>query len=348
MAFVNFAPQFGAAPQGDHLNRIMQSENFSNGQFQNQIPTFMDLGFRNGSKVMYEWIFNAEGREPSQPIPVAFKPASDISDSTLSVVWYGHSAVLLKMDGKKILLDPMLGEAAAPVSFMTRRFQYQEPIQLDKFSDIDAVIISHDHYDHLDYKSILKLKDKVQHFFTALGVGAHLKRWGVDSTKITELDWWESVNYDHLQFVAAPARHFSGRGLNDRNKTQWASWIIAGKKEKVYFSGDSGYGPHFKEIGERYGPFDFAMMECGQYNLRWEAIHMLPEQTIQAGKDIKCKSLMPIHWGAFNLSLHTWTEPVERALKAADSEIDVITPTIGEEINPTHHQGRPNHWWRDL
>jgi L-ascorbate metabolism protein UlaG (beta-lactamase superfamily) len=345
MAFINLSPQFGAAPEGDHLEKIKQSKNYSSGQFQNLIPTNMDLNLRSGSSVMYEWLFQGNDRSPAKPLPTAFEQAA--ADSALQVTWFGHSAILLEIDGKKLLLDPMLGEAAAPVSFMTRRFDYQQAIDLDSIPTVDAAIISHDHYDHLDYQSIKALKDRVGHFYTALGVGAHLQRWGVDASKITEMDWWENAMHDGLEFVAAPARHFSGRGIADRNKTQWASWIIIGRSEKVYFSGDSGYGPHFKEIGEKYGPFDFAMMECGQYNERWEAIHMMPEQTVQAGLDVEAKKLMPIHWGAFNLSLHSWTDPVERALKAAENrDVEVLTPVIGKKFALSEASQNQESWWK--
>ena len=242
----------------------------------------------------------------------------------------------------------MLGNAAAPVSFMTNRFAYEVPIDLESIPHVDAIILSHDHYDHLDYPSIMKLKDKVDHFFTPLGVGSHLIRWGVDESKITELDWWESKTIDNIQLVATPARHFSGRGISDRNKTQWASWAIIGEKERIFFSGDSGYGPHFKEIGEKYGPFDFAMMECGQYNERWEAIHMMPEQTIQASIDVKSNLMMPIHWSAFNLSLHSWTDPVERAVKAAQTQgVNILTPQIGLRFSPGL-EIKNEFWWRKM
>jgi L-ascorbate metabolism protein UlaG (beta-lactamase superfamily) len=347
MAFINLAPQFGAPPSGEHLEKIQQSKNYQSGQFQNLIPTTMDLGFKSGSKVMYEWLFKGKDREPSQRLPTSFDHSA--VDTALQVTWFGHSAILLEIGGRKLLIDPMLGDAAAPVSFMTRRFDYQHPIMIDSIPAVDAVIISHDHYDHLDYQSIMALKDRVGHFYTALGVGSHLKKWGVESSKITEMDWWQSAKHDELEFIAAPARHFSGRGISDRNKTQWASWIIIGKSERVYFSGDSGYGPHFKEIGERYGPFDFAMMECGQYNERWEAIHMMPEQTVQAGLDVNTKKLMPIHWGAFNLSLHSWTDPVERALKAAERhDIEVLTPVIGNAFTLSETGANQSTWWRSL
>ena len=349
MTFIRIAPQFGQSPAGSFLREVEKSAHFSSGQFQNQTRTVLDLGFSGGMKVMYEWLFKAQGRIPDKPLPADFSGGYAASDSTLKITWFGHSAILLQIDGKNILIDPMLGNAASPVPFMTRRFPYDQPLDLSMLPNIDAIIISHDHYDHLDYNTILFFKGKVNHFYTPLGVGSHLRSWGVDAFKITELDWWQSVNFEGLQFIAAPARHFSGRSIKDRNKTQWASWVILGEKEKIYFSGDSGYGPHFMEIGEKYGPFDFAMMECGQYNERWEAIHMLPEQTVQAALDLKCKSMMPIHWGGFNLSLHSWTDPVERVTEAAAKHIlDVITPMIGRSFSPLDNTFDSAAWWRDL
>jgi L-ascorbate metabolism protein UlaG (beta-lactamase superfamily) len=349
MSFVKFAPQFGGSPNGHHLKEIEKSANFSEGRFRNQIETVMDLGFRSGTKVMYEWLFEGMERTPGKPLPVSFSDMEQPNDSSIKVTWFGHSAILLQIDGMNILIDPMLGDAASPVSFATRRFAYEQPIDLQSIPEIDAIVLSHDHYDHLDYKTILTLKDRVGHYFTPLGVGSHLRRWGVEPSKITELDWWETADFQGLSLVAAPARHFSGRGLTDRNKTQWASWVIFGKKEKIYFSGDSGYGPHFREIGEKYGPFDFAMMECGQYNEKWEAIHMMPEQTVQAAADLKCEVMMPIHWGAFNLALHSWTDPVERALAAANKKaINIYTPLIGKTFSPGEAMEAAEFWWRGM
>ena len=348
MAFIKMAPQFGAAPSGNHLESISKSQNYGESGFINQIPTSMDMGLKDGVETMYQWFFGEGQRSPSRPLPVKFGEEMDGCDSLSRITWYGHSAVLLEIDQKLILIDPMLGNAASPVPFMTKRFAYEKPIDLESIPAIDVVVLSHDHYDHLDYQSITRLKDKVGHFYTPLGVGAHLERWGVNVSKITELDWWDSASIEQISIVAAPARHFSGRGLTDRNKTQWASWIIIGSSEKIYFSGDSGYGPHFKKIGERYGPFDFAMMECGQYNEKWASIHMMPEETVQASIDVGAKKMMPIHWSAFNLSLHSWTDPVERASAAAKlHNINMVTPLIGQTFCPGGMNGSTS-WWKSL
>ncbi|MBU1822583.1 MAG: MBL fold metallo-hydrolase [Bacteroidetes bacterium] len=330
--FIKVAPQFGQPPEEQHLAKIKQSPHYEDGSFVNSIPTSMDMSFADGIETIREFL-TVENAEPDQPLPVAFsnKPGP-VSDSSLFITWFGHSAVLVEMEGKRILLDPMLGPSASPVSFIGQRFEYRQPIDFSLLQNIDFVVLSHDHYDHLDYPSIQKLNPEVGHFYVPLGVGSHLRRWGVDSSKITELDWWESAEAGTMSLTATPARHFSGRGLTDRNATLWASWVLKSPAHAVYFSGDSGYGPHFKEIGERFGPFDLAMMECGQYNKKWEAIHMLPEQTMQAFLDLKGKVLMPIHWGAFQLSVHPWTESVERLNRANTTGVKIATPVIGARL----------------
>lgn len=345
-AFVSFAPQFGSQPTGASLERIESSVNYSNNEFVNLIETSMDFGISDMPGLLYSFIFPPEGKNPIKPIPTQWE--SEITydnDSLAKLTWFGHSAVMLEIDGKTILIDPMLGPASSPVSFITQRFAYEEPINIADLPHIDAIIISHDHYDHLDYVSILELKEKTDHFFTALGVGSHLEYWGVSRDQITELDWWEKADYKGLSLTAAPARHFSGRGILDRNKTQWASWAVKGVEQNIYFSGDGGYGPHFKDIGEKLGPFDIAMVECGQYNELWKAIHMLPEQSVQAGMDVKGKTLMPIHWGAFDLAPHVWQDPIVRFTEEAKKlKVDYVTPIIGDRFTIGLDNPRPT-WW---
>ena len=347
IVFMKTAPQFGAGPDENRLVEIRKSPNYAEGHFQNLVETNMDISLKNVPGLMKKFLFEGKSREPKEKLPVKFNfSESRRVDSLVYVTWFGHSAIMLEMEGKRILLDPMLGPAASPVSFMTKRFPYQRPIEIDAIDNIDAVIFSHDHYDHLDYPSILALKDKVGHFYTALAVGEHLKRWGVPADKITELDWWESAELGPIQLVAAPARHFSGRGTTDRNKSLWASWVLIGKKNRIYFSGDSGYAGHFKEIGNKYGPFDFTMMECGQYNELWKSIHMMPEQSVQAHIDLQGKVMMPIHWGAFNLSIHDWTEPIDRARKEAERlNVTLVNPYIGETF-VVGNKLPDNTWWQ--
>ncbi len=261
--YVAIAPQFGQRLEGEDLARMQNSSNYGEDGFVNLIET----GFGSFGEMMSTMpdMFR-DNLAPRDTLPTHFDGGVAASDSTCVVTWYGHSAFLIEFEGKRILIDPMLGEVASPIPFGSARWPYEEPIPMDELKDIDILIISHDHYDHLDHGTIIALKDEVKHFYTALGVGSHLKRWGVSAERITELDWWESADQEGVHLVSAPARHFSGRGITDRNCTQWASWVIKGENHNLYFSGDGGYGPHFEEIGEKEGPFDLAFMECGQYN----------------------------------------------------------------------------------
>ncbi len=347
--FVNLSPEFGGSPTEGQIKRFQKTGHYKEGVFVNLQKTTMDLGLDSIFSLIDETMNGTSVKRPDFDIPVLKVTPSDLAKPTATrLIWFGHSAFLLQMDGKNILLDPMLGDVPAPNPFLgTTRFGRELPIEIEKLPQIDAIIISHDHYDHLDYGSIEKLKSKTKMFFVPLGVGAHFKSWGVDSTQIVEMDWWETMFLDSLQISFAPSRHFSGRGLTDRNTTLWGSWIIKGVEDNIYFSGDGGYGPHFKEIGEQFGPFDLAMMECGQYNTKWSQIHMMPEQTAQAGRDVKAKLIMPIHWGAFTLAFHSWTDPVERILrKSKELNLPIITPKIGEEIY-LHPESNAYHskWW---
>jgi L-ascorbate metabolism protein UlaG (beta-lactamase superfamily) len=209
------------------------------------------------------------------------------------------------------------------------------------------VLITHDHYDHLDYETILQLKNINTEFFVPLGLGAHLEKWGISTANITEAEWWDEFRFnEEILFACVPMRHFSGRGIADRNKTLWAGWVIKSEKYTIIHTGDSGYGAHFKKIGEEYGPFDLTMIECGQYNEGWPYIHMMPEETVQAHIDMNGKFLLPIHWGRFNLSLHAWTDPVERALQASnEAKINLITPLPGQVVT-LYESIRYYEWWK--
>jgi L-ascorbate metabolism protein UlaG (beta-lactamase superfamily) len=227
------------------------------------------------------------------------------------------------------------------------RFFKELPIEIEELPVIDMILFSHDHYDHLDYGSVKKLAGKTKQFAVPLGVGAHLEAWGIEKARITELDWWEDFKVQDISLIFTPSRHFSGRGLNNRFSTLWGSWVIIGKEEKLFFSGDGGYGPHFQEIGNRFGPFDFAMLECGQYKENWKEIHMMPEETALAALDLKAKEFMPIHWGAFSLAMHSWTDPVERVLaKSQELGLKIRVPKIGSMIE-IKEESQPElyPWW---
>ncbi|WP_025761896.1 MBL fold metallo-hydrolase [Dyadobacter tibetensis] len=344
--FMYTSPEFGQSPEGEDLERMRKSRHYADNKFRNIVDTSTGDVWE-ALKSMPTMMFG-EKVGPVRPLPTAFeKDAHSTTDSDTSVyiTWYGHSAFLIELAGKRILIDPMLGDVAAPVPFGTRRFAYQNPIPLEELNGIDLIIISHDHYDHLDYPTIAKLKDRVGHFITPLGVGSHLKAWGIAAENITELDWWENTNREGISFTACPSRHFSGRGFSDRDATQWASWVLSTDSRKLYFSGDGGYGKHFSEIADRFGTFDFAMLECGQYNKAWSEIHMMPEETVQAGLDLHTALAMPIHWGAFRLAPHAWTDPITRFSKSADQKgLSYIVPIIGQRFELGKDYPR-SQWW---
>ncbi|WP_277480320.1 MBL fold metallo-hydrolase [Catalinimonas alkaloidigena] len=350
--FLNLNPVFGGKADTTLQERFVKSGHYKDGKFVNLITTTMDMKVGDYAGLIADYFKGTPNSQPDGVLPVRPLDSVDLvanADKPSRITWFGHSAILLELEGKNIFIDPMLGDSPSPLPWLGSKRYSDLPIAIEKLPALDAVIISHDHYDHLDYGSILKLKDKVGNFYVPLGVGAHLRSWGVSDDKIHELNWWDQIQMNELTLVCAPARHFSGRGVLDRDQTLWSSWIISSPSTNIYFSGDSGYGPHFAEIGERYGPFDFAMMECGQYDSRWEAIHMMPEQTVQAGIDLKAELIMPIHWGAFTLALHSWTDPVERATaKAQQSGVAVATPIIGEAMILEKNTYSNSRWWESV
>jgi len=347
--FVNLSPEFGGSATKEQKAVYVKSDNYANGKFLNKGNVKLDMSFGDMRKSLVGFFNPVPNTVPKQNISVQKIDSLNLTtykDST-RLIWFGHSTFLVQIANRNILIDPMFGKVPAPHPTLgNNRFSKELPIEIEKLPLIDAVLISHDHYDHLDYGSIKRLKDKVNMFYTPLGVGIHLQEWGIEKERIVELDWWQEVEFEELVFRCTPAQHFSGRGLNDRANTLWSSWIIESSTDNIFFSGDSGYGPHFKEIGDKYGPFDFAMMECGQYNELWSDIHMFPEETAQAGVDLKAKLIMPIHWGAFKLGMHPWTEPVERiSKKASELNIALITPKIGEIIEFKQLTDDNSKWW---
>ncbi|HFJ9287006.1 TPA: MBL fold metallo-hydrolase, partial [Bacillus toyonensis] len=303
-----------------------------NKKYTNQIHTDMSFKPKDIIGLMTDYFKMKSKLRPIKDLPIVLSNKDD--ESLESVTWFGHSASLLKVEGKKLLLDPMLGDASSPFPiFNSKRYSGVFSLEREDLQEIDAIIISHNHYDHLNYKSIMELKDRTKHFYVPMGVAQYLIKWGVSPSKISEHKWWDEITFDTIKLVCAPARHFSGRSMTDRDRSLWCSWLILGQETKVFFNGDSGYAPHFKEIGDKYGPFDLTLMECGQYDTRWSAIHMLPEETVQAHIDVKGELLLPIHWGAFTLALHEWSDPIERVTKEAKRlGVTVATPQIGESI----------------
>lgn len=344
------APQLGKAAEGERLQRMENSTHYRDGKFHNLLRTPMDMSFKDMMATTAEMIKGDKHRAPEDTIKTTafdFGKMSASNNGLAVMSWFGHSSVLLQIEQQTLLIDPVFGERASMFSFMgPKRYPYSNQVGVDQLPEIDAVLISHDHYDHLDYPTFKALKGKVKHFYVPLGVGAHLEHWGVDKSMITELDWWEEVKLNEgLELVFTPSRHFSGRGLTDRFHTLWGAWVIKGKKQSLFFGGDSGYFSGFSEIGEKYGPFDLTMLECGQYNKRWRNIHMMPEETVQAHIDLKGKLLMPIHWGKFTLALHAWKEPIERAAAAAKAKgVAMHTPVVGE-VYVIPEQASDSGWW---
>jgi L-ascorbate metabolism protein UlaG (beta-lactamase superfamily) len=341
--------QFGGKITKELSNRYSQSSNWRNGKFQNLETTTMEFSFRDMPKILHKQFFDRKNREPKQRISVApFDREQFLASEATQCIWYGHSVILLRVNGKNILIDPMLGPDAAPIApFKSKRFSENTLNLIDHFPEIDLLLMTHDHYDHLDLASIKKLAPKVKQYAVGLGVRRHLTYWGIESHRVNELDWWDQLQMDGLTITYTPTRHFSGRGLGDREKSLWGGWVIDAGTEKIYFSGDGGYGEHFKEIGTRLGPFDFGIMECGQYNEHWHQIHMYPEESIQAAIDAKCAAAMPVHWAGFALAMHDWKDPVERfKAEAIDKKLGILTPQIGESFDYKNYVSLD--WWINM
>lgn len=317
-------------------------------KYMNQIHTDVSFKPKDIIGLMTDYFKMKSKLRPLKNLPIVLSDKNN--ESLESVTWFGHSASLLKIEGKTLLLDPMFGDASSPFPlFNSKRYSGIFSLEREDLREIDAIIISHNHYDHLNYKSIMQLKDRAKHFYVPTGVAQYLIKWGVSPSKISEHNWWDEITFDNIKLVCAPARHFSGRSMTDRDCSLWCSWLILGQETKVFFSGDSGYAPHFKEIGDKYGPFDLTLMECGQYDPRWSAIHMLPEETVQAHIDVKGELLLPVHWGAFTLSLHEWSDPIERVTKEAKRlGVNIATPQIGESITLKSTDYPSSTWWREI
>lgn len=339
--------RMGASPKAQQLADFANSAQFNPAtqRFQNSLATPKSFT-RPRSEVMYDFFFKNQDAKPTKKLPEAPPLLAELQQKSQAArfIWFGHSTLLLDIDGLRLLIDPVFSNHAFPLPLLIKRFQ-APALALTQIPDIDAVLISHDHYDHLDYDSIQQLKDQNIEFFTPLGVNAHLEAWGVAANKIHSLDWWQSLNFNGLQLTAAPAQHFSGRSFGKRNQTLWCSWAIKGQQQNLYFSGDSGYSPHYQAIGQRLGPFDLTFLENGAYNKDWYSMHQFPEQVIQAQQDLRGNWLVPIHWAMFDLSLHPWYEPIERlSALAKTADIILVTPQLGALVAS---DGAPpvRDWW---
>lgn len=334
---------------GLRRERALASPRYVNGRFEN--PSGLGLGIE-GAKLplIGEYLFGRGRREPGVPLPVDKPQAAwrGRPTSGFRVTWLGHSTVLLELDGRRVLTDPVFGDRASPVGFAGPRRFHPVPAGVAELPELDAVLLSHDHYDHLCRSTMAAIARLRVPIVTALGVGAHLERYGVDPATITELDWHEAATVGGVSFTATPAQHFSGRAVGDRNQTLWASWVVTSERRKVFFSGDTGFTPEFRAIGEQYGPFDLVMLEVGAYHPAWGTIHLGPENALAAFRMLGGGTLLPVHWGTFNLALHDWDEPAETLVALAGQQgARVLTPRLGSAFEPEHIE-RTTPWWRGL
>ena len=334
---------------GPRLERAQASKQFRNGKFWNTTGVSPSI---SGSSlaIMSDFFFGGKKRVPQGPLPVESPLAAWATpvSSGLRVTWFGHSTLLLEIDGVRILTDPVFGDYASPVSFAGRKRFHPVPATLAQLPPLDAVLLSHDHYDHLCSSTMRKLAALRVPITTSLGVGARLEKFGVDPSVITELDWWEDYTLPGgvMSLTATPAQHFSGRGIRDRNATLWSSWVFSTANRRIFFSADTGLTDDLAIIGERFGPFDLTMIEIGASNPAWADIHLGPVNAMRAFEMLGGGTFLPIHWGTFDLALHPWDEPAETLLGLAEQNgARVITPPVGRAIEPAHVEG-PTPWWR--
>ena len=341
--------QVGVSAKGDRLVKIEASPHYEDDQFVNTVPA------RNPSffKALWRWIKGAENTKPAEPVPVVKRTKDDFltpPKSGLRITWLGHSTTLVEIDGRRLLLDPMWSKRSSPYTWVGPKRFFDPPLPLEELPPVDGVLISHDHYDHLDKPTVVKLAATGTTFIVPLGIGADLEYWGIPRDQIVELEWWQTARIGRLIITATPARHFSGRSLvmADKNETLWAGFAIQGPRHRVYYSGDTGMFEEFEEIGEQLGPFDAALMEMGAYNEMWADLHLGPEQAVQAFLQVKGGLLIPVHWGTFDLALHAWTEPAERLLAAAEGrDIPLAIPQPGQSVEPSKPPTLAR-WWPRL
>lgn len=331
------------------MEKIEKSQQYENGKFVNLNPE-PDLNFGKMLPIMWDFLFTGNDRKPDVDIPrqeINFEQIKNSKNDELKITWVGHSSQIINIDGKIILTDPVFENKT--VFMGPSRYNGDVPLNMDEIPEIDLVLISHNHYDHFNSNTLEELNKKTKMFLVPLMVGAQLEKLGIPREKITELDWWDEVKpFENFMVAFTPTQHFSGRGLFDRNETLWGSFVVEGPYHKIYFSGDSGYFEGFKEIGNKYGPFDYTLMECGAYNEKWHYVHMFPEESVQANIDLKGKVMQPMHWGTFDLALHAWYDPMVRVVKAADSlGVKISTPIIGETITVNENL-ITERWWEAL
>ncbi|MFN8415462.1 MAG: MBL fold metallo-hydrolase [Cytophagaceae bacterium] len=344
-----FHPRFGASPKGERLKRMQAAPNYKDGAFLNQHHT-PDFGEgHNLWTVSKEFFFGKyPNKKPVKAIPHVVTDIKNLDPNQDVLIWFGHSSYYFQLNGTKFLVDPVFSNNASPVAGTTSAFDGANTYTAADFGDIDYLIISHDHYDHLDYSTFLELRNKVKTVICGLGVGAHLEHWGYPGIQIQEMYWQDSLTLKNdVKITALPARHFSGRTFK-RNTTLWCSYMVQTDDYKMYVGGDSGYDTHFAEIGNQFGPIDFALLENGQYNEMWHYIHMLPQETVQAALDVKAKRVFPVHNSKFALAMHPWNEPMDSVGTLATDKLNLVTPKIGEPVYLKDTTQKFTQWWKEI
>ncbi len=343
-------PKFGKLPSGERLQRIKKSPNYKNGSFQNVSHTPDLAEGVTYHSLIKEFLFKKRIRvSPTDTLPSVKTDLLNLDTKADILVWFGHSSYFLQIDGKRILMDPVFSGSASPFSFAIKAFAGTNPYSVDDIPEIDFLFISHDHWDHLDYGTIKKLRPKIRKVICGLGVGEHFEAWGYKKELIVELDWNENIDLGaNFMVNTTSARHFSGRGFS-RNKSLWLSYVLQTPTIKIFLGGDSGYDSHFAEIGDKFGPFDLAILENGQYDYKWKYIHMLPDEILKAAQGLKAKSILPVHSGKFALANHSWDEPLEMIVQNSDhGNLNVITPKIGEQVSLKDASQKFEYWWRNV
>ncbi|WP_282927306.1 MBL fold metallo-hydrolase [Megamonas funiformis] len=350
IGFIN-QPKIGRSPKGDELAKILKSPRYVNGEFQNLEPTSVLVNKDNYYNGIKEILFPTKGVTiPKENIPTQKTDLNALNPKENLLVWFGHSSFYLQIDGIKILVDPVFSDYASPLFFINKAFAGTNIYTANDMPDIDVLIISHDHWDHLDYATIMSLKHKIKHIVCPLGVSSHFYHWGFNPNIIHDEDWYREIKLsDNLKIHILPSRHFSGRFLDNNNKTLWASFAIITPTKKIFYSGDGGYSPQFREIGDYFQGFDLAIMENGQYNTSWAQIHMMPEEVAQATMDLQAKMLLPVHCGKFALSPHHWQNPFERICTASQNKsYKLLTPLLGETVFLDQNNQKFNKWWTTI
>ena len=346
--FLTFWKPFGGkASQEDKENYASRATNYDGKIFHNEHDFDLLADVDDNAD---DGVISDKGVVPEDAIPIIKPEYNDkLSVSDLQITWFGHSSLMIQIHSMNILVDPVFSDRSSPVSFVGSKRFSEVPISAEDLPELDVVIISHDHYDHLDYNTIKKIDSKVKKYIVPLGVENHLERWGISKDKIQNMAWWEETNVDGLTIACTPAKHYSGRSINDSYNTLWASWVLKDEYHQIFESGDTGYDNHFEEIVEKYGKFDLALMDCSQYDLRWPNVHMNPEESFKAAKTLQADYVMPIHWSTFALANHPWDDPVERYIEAAKNDtMTVITPLIGEIVRGDQLDSYQEHWWENV